>query len=84
MMTVVYNWSNSPPSAAWCQITHSHSGSKVKCPTPGGREGLKCPTPGGREGVKCSTPGGREGVKCPTPGGREGLKCPWYARQGGF
>ena len=39
----VYEQSNSPPSAAWCQIPHPHSGSKVKFPTPGEREGVKCP-----------------------------------------
>ena len=40
---VVYERSNSPPSAACCQIPHLRSGSNVKFPTPGERDGVKCP-----------------------------------------
>ena len=42
-LALMYKRSNSPPSAAWCQIPHPHSGSKVKFPTPRGREGVNCP-----------------------------------------
>ena len=45
-LALLYKRSNSPPSAAWCQIPHPHSSSKVKFPysqEKGGCQLVVCP-----------------------------------------